>query len=197
MKSTRSLDALVLPVRLDALELHRLARDADLALQQLDTYRDPWDQARFYRQSRTRAEIVAKQAQLEARGFPYLSTIIDQVGPQQGTLEAHVTYAGPGESWHQFGEALDACPYMGDPGNSPLAWAIGPKHADYEKAQRRWQLYRAICQRFDLREIGAWDGPHAQRRAGHPLDVLTADEVNAWAVAHGWPSPTTPSIRSP
>ncbi|MCK5453657.1 MAG: M15 family metallopeptidase [Calditrichia bacterium] len=77
------------------------------------TYRSPQEQARLYRQSRTGAQIRKKVDSLRNRGFAELAEILVQIGPQEGKLGAHVTFAGPGESWHNFRRAFDAVPLVG------------------------------------------------------------------------------------
>lgn len=66
--------------------------------------RTPLEQARLWRQSRSREQIDAKVAQLHAAGADYLADCIVRVGPQNGDP---VTNAVPGLSWHQWGEAAD------------------------------------------------------------------------------------------
>ena len=66
--------------------------------------RDPFTQAKYWRQSRSREEITKKIAELQTKGCAFLAHCLDSVGPQHGDP---VTNAIPGLSWHQWGEALD------------------------------------------------------------------------------------------
>src|SRR5688500_11665145 len=66
--------------------------------------RTPFEQAKLWRQSRTREEIMNRMATLRAAGAEFLAHCIESVGPQNGL---HVTNAPPGLSWHQWGEAVD------------------------------------------------------------------------------------------
>lgn len=66
--------------------------------------RDPFEQGRLWRQSRSIEEIKKMIDTLEKQGAPFLAECIRSAGPQHGT---HVTDALPGFSWHQWGEALD------------------------------------------------------------------------------------------
>lgn len=68
------------------------------------TLRDPWTQARLYRQSRTKATIDRKISELVERGAAYAVRVLESVGPCHGP---RVTGAAPGESWHQYGYAAD------------------------------------------------------------------------------------------
>ncbi|WP_024279069.1 glycoside hydrolase family 75 protein [Xanthobacter sp. 126] len=69
-----------------------------------ETLRTPWQQAIYWRQSRSIVEIRAAVAQLRAEGAPFLAEVIEAVGPRNGD---EVTRALPGNSWHQWGEAID------------------------------------------------------------------------------------------
>ena len=68
------------------------------------TLRAPAEQAVFWRQSRSIVEINQAIAMLRDQGAAYLAGVLDGVGPHNGP---HVTNALPGNSWHQWGEALD------------------------------------------------------------------------------------------
>ena len=66
--------------------------------------RDPFAQARLWRQSRTAGEIATECTRLRAAGAPRIAACIESVGPQHGKW---ATNAVPGLSWHQHGEAMD------------------------------------------------------------------------------------------
>ena len=66
--------------------------------------RDPFEQGRLWRQSKSIEEIRAKIEFLNKQQAPFLAFCIESVGPQNGKP---VTNAVPGLSWHQWGEALD------------------------------------------------------------------------------------------
>ncbi|GAB5387105.1 MAG: hypothetical protein Alpg2KO_00730 [Alphaproteobacteria bacterium] len=68
------------------------------------TVRTPQEQARLWRQSRSREQIQKAIESLKLKGAPYLAEVLDSVGPQFGR---HVTGALPGLSWHQHGLAVD------------------------------------------------------------------------------------------
>lgn len=68
------------------------------------TQRSPWDQARLWRQSRGTKEIHAAVKVLEREGASFLGQVLLEVGPQNGRW---ATNALPGQSWHQWGEAVD------------------------------------------------------------------------------------------
>lgn len=64
---------------------------------------DPWTQARWWRQSRCIEEIDQALAKLEREKAPLLANILREVGPQHGRW---ATNNLPGQSWHQYGEAV-------------------------------------------------------------------------------------------
>lgn len=134
------------------------------------TYRSPEEQARLYRQSRTTSEIYTKINRLKSRGFPFLAQILIDVGPQGGELGKHVTWAGPGESWHQYGEALDGVAVV----KGKCAWSV-------KKWKREWDLYGHVAAELGLNWGGNWkneDYPHCQMRFGrNPTKVWGPDEI--------------------
>ena len=68
------------------------------------TVRDPLDQAKLWRQSRTTTTIATQIKKLRDEKAYYLADCLTNVGPQDGR---HVTNAIPGLSWHQWGLAVD------------------------------------------------------------------------------------------
>lgn len=67
------------------------------------TLRNPWVQARFWRQSRSTEQIQAALQKLELAGASFLARILQEVGPQNGRW---VTNALPGLSWHNWKPAV-------------------------------------------------------------------------------------------
>jgi hypothetical protein len=134
--------------------------------------RTPFEQARLWRQSRTREEIGQKIAWLTARGAPFLAHCLESVGPQNG---AHVTNAIPGFSWHQWGEAADCL------------WVVEGKAewSTVKKAGGR-NGYRVLAEQataLGLDAGGFWkslkDWPHVQlRRAASPTAVYPVAEID-------------------
>ena len=68
------------------------------------TRRTPWEQARLWRQSRTTWEINTAAEKIKVNGAPFLAKVLLEVGPQYGQW---ATNALPGQSWHQWGLAVD------------------------------------------------------------------------------------------
>lgn len=132
------------------------------------TLRSLEEQARLYRQSRSRSEINAKMDKLSSRGFDYLARIIESVGPCYGR---HVTNAAPGESWHNYGEAWDAVPLI----DGKPAW-------NYLQAKAHWDAYGEAVRQAGMNWAGDWTGfreyPHAQLKpGGNPLKTMGPEEI--------------------
>jgi D-alanyl-D-alanine carboxypeptidase. len=125
--------------------------------------RDPFEQGRLWRQSRSIEEIRAKLAQLRAAGAPFLAECIDSVGPQSG---GRVTNAIPGLSWHQWGQALD-CFWLVD---GKAEWST----RKVINGHNGYQVLADEAERLGLTAGGHWsslkDWPHVQLdRASSPL----------------------------
>lgn len=79
-----------------------------------------------------------------------LAEIVDLAGPQSGP---HVTNAGPGQSLHNYGYAVDAAPVVG----GKIQW-----NSDHPA----WQVYGQCARDVGLIWAGDWDTfkefPHVQ-----------------------------------
>lgn len=143
----------------------------DTGLLLYQTYRSLAHQSRLYRQSRTTAQIEGKVESLTDRGFGLLADTLEEVGPQWGKLGAHVTWAGPGESWHNYRRAVDCVPL--DEDGQPL----------WEQDHILWPVYGDLCAEVGLHWGGSWerfsDLPHAQlHEPANPLKVHTPDHIH-------------------
>ena len=135
--------------------------------------RDPWKQARYWRQSRSKEEIDNAIAMLKNSGADYLAKILKDVGPQHGDP---VTNALPGASWHQWGVALDCF------------WLVGGV-AEWSTTRivngiNGYKLYADIAEDLELTAGGHWssfkDWPHVQKKgASSPLQEHSWSEINA------------------
>jgi len=171
---SRSLSLLTTEVRTKAecVRNHCSMNGVDLLI--YCTLRPLEEQARLYRKSRTREQILAKQNRMRERGYGFLANIITHVGPQSGTLGEHVTFAGPGESWHGYAEAFDGVPLIG--GKPCWSAKVFP---------REWKIYGEAVNQAGLNWAGDWvkfkEYPHAQLRMGsNPLRVY--DPVGVMAI---------------
>ena len=124
------------------------------------TLRTVWQQARLWRQSRTRAEIQRRVIELHEAGAGYLADVIEGVGPQNGP---QVTRAIPGLSWHQHGLAADAVLIV----DGAAVWDAG--HAGY-------RTYASTAARLGLTPgRGFGDAPHVQARRYEPTALPLAE----------------------
>jgi peptidoglycan L-alanyl-D-glutamate endopeptidase CwlK len=135
--------------------------------------RDPFDQARLWRQSRSIEEITEKIKELELAGAAFLAECLRSVGPQHGK---HVTDTPPGFSWHQWGEALD-CFWLVD---GKAEWSttklVGGVNA--------YRIYADEAEPIGLTAGGHWkrfkDWPHVQLRAADNAgSVMSVQDINA------------------
>ena len=128
------------------------------------TIRDPFEQARLWRQSRSAAQIGVLLARLRAQGAPRIAACIESVGPQSGKP---VTNAAPGFSWHQYGEAVDCF----------LVRADGS--ADWDASAQGYVEYARVATKAGLRAGRDFnDPPHIQFRHHEPHQTLTPSEID-------------------
>lgn len=134
--------------------------------------RDPFTQAKLWRQSRSIEEIRAKILDFRAKNAFFLADCLESVGPQQGE---RVTNAPPGLSWHQWGEAVDCF------------WLVDDKA---EWSDRRlvngmngYRVYAEKALRIGVEAGGLWsrlkDWPHVQLgAASSPLKIISLKEID-------------------
>lgn len=136
--------------------------------------RTPMEQARLWRQSRSREEIDAKIVEFRANNAPYLAKVLQDAGPQHGDP---VTNAAPGLSWHQWGEAVDCFWVL----NGQAEWST----KRLVNGQNGYAVYAACARALNLTAGGFFsslkDWPHVQLRpAGSPLGAkMSLAEVDA------------------
>ena len=141
--------------------------DAGIELLIYCTLRDTHEQARLYRQSRTKEQVQAKIDQFKARGFPALGQILREVGPQKAGPK--VTGAGPGESFHQYSRAYDCVPLV----NGKPVWSSAGENG------KLWAKVGELGKKCGLEWAGDWTSfrefPHFQLTAGDTiLDLMQA-----------------------
>lgn len=167
------LEKLHLEFKEKVLKLIIKCHDRGIEMRPNNGLRDPFEQGRLWRQSRTAEEIQEKIRDLEAQGAPFLAECIRRVGPQHGN---HVTDTPPGISWHQWGEALD-CFWVVD---GKAEWS--PKKLI--NGVNGYQFYAEEAEIMGLNSGGHWktfkDWPHLQlRKASNAAKVMTLPEIDA------------------
>lgn len=171
--ASRDLNDLIPELRPGVQELLNHCRTRGVEMRPSATLRDPFEQARLWRQSRAREEIEREMARLRAAGAPFLANCLERVGPQSGPP---VTGAIPGLSWHQWGEALD-CFWVVD---GAAEWSV----TRLVNGVNGYRVYADEARRLGLTAGGFWTGlkdwPHVQLKpANSPLSVISLTVINA------------------
>lgn len=129
------------------------------------TERDVWIQARLWRQSRTTQQIHEAARKLARAGAPFLREVLLSVGPQEGRW---ATNALPGQSWHQWGEAVDC--FVQEAGSA--IWRRShPGYLHYAEKARDLGLEAGYFWRNQ-------DAVHVQFSAGKVLDRFSWEEID-------------------
>lgn len=125
--------------------------------------RTPTEQARLWRQSRSRDEVLAAVMRLRSGGAPFLADVLDKAGPCSGPP---VTKSLPGFSWHQWGEAADCFWLIDGAAEWSVTRVVGGDNGYHALAR--------LAAEAGLTAGGNWprfkDWPHVQLRpASSPL----------------------------
>lgn len=153
---SRDLAALTPLAQCKAKKFLQLAKDVRLQVLIYCTYRSPREQACLYRQGRSIYQIKSKANELETVwDRPDLAECLMAVGPQMGKKIR--TYAGPGQSIHNYRQAFDGVPMEeGRP-----VWGTEDEHE-----QEVWGLYGECVRAAGFEWGGHWetlkDYAHAQ-----------------------------------
>jgi hypothetical protein len=168
-----NLDLLVAEFKAKVQQLIARCEGRGVTMRPYDGLRDPFSQARLWRQSRSIEEIKAKIAALESESAPFLADCLRRVGPQNGDP---VTNTAPGISWHQWGEALD-CFWLVD---GAAEWSLR-RMVD---GQNGYHVYADEAEKLGLTPGGHWprfkDWPHVQLRdADNAESVMSFAQIDA------------------
>ncbi len=128
------------------------------------TLRTPHKQAKIWRSTRSTEEVLDSCNLLERSGAVFLADVLWRVGPQfsPAGIRGHLTRALPGQSWHQWGEAIDC--YWYDPVERVAKWdAGGVGYRVYAEAATQAGLTAGLY-------WGARDAVHIQRSRRKVLD---------------------------
>lgn len=166
------LDLLVPELKTKTLELLERCRQRGYVMRANYGLRHPLEQAKLWRQSRSREEILAKIAEFRAAGADFLAFCLESVGPQHGDP---VTNVPPGYSWHQWGEAVDAFWLL----DSKAEWSTTKK----VNGENAYHVFADEAEALGLTAGGHWkkfkDWPHVQLRAtSNPGALFTAVEID-------------------
>jgi peptidoglycan LD-endopeptidase CwlK len=145
--------------------------------------RDPWEQARLWRQSRSGTVVRAAIKDLKDQGADFLAKVLEDVGPQDPGPKR--TGALPGFSWHQWGEACDCYRRI----NGGADWDT-----------KNYEFYAKTAEDNGLTAGGYWnslkDWPHVQLRAtDSPLSHYSIKKINEVMIERfGVSTETSPNV---
>lgn len=146
--------------------------------------RSPLEQAKLWRQGRTIREINEATKMLDNEKAYYLSDQLKIVGPQHGR---QVTNALPGNSWHQYGQALDCFWTV----NGKAEWSLEPtievkgtdkNGIEYNGQFNGYGLYATIARGYGLTPGYFWkmrDAVHIQSSSiSAPRSMYSWEEID-------------------
>jgi hypothetical protein len=167
-----ALENLVDGFRQKVVELIENCKNRGIIMRPYFTLRDPFTQAKLWRQSRTSQKIKEKIDELKNQNAPFLAHCLESVGKQHGP---HVTNAIPGLSWHQWGEAVD-CEWVV---NGETVWST----EETVDGLNGYMVYAAEAKKLELEAGFFWttfqDSGHVQfRKAANPLGDLTIVQID-------------------
>lgn len=136
-------------------------------LQPYSGVRSPNEQAKLWRQSRPTWQVEDAIRKLKDYGAPYIAKCLAGVGPIPRGPWA--TNALPGESWHQWGEALD-CNIL-DADERVIKDGSHKKYLEYGKIAKALGLEAGVFWKHP-------DAGHVQLRAGSVISTCTWPEID-------------------
>lgn len=167
-----SLDTLVPEFATLVSQLIEICANQGVEMRPYAALRDPFEQAKLWRQSRSREEIEAQIAKFENGGAAFLAHCLRSAGPQHGD---RVTNTPPGYSWHQWGEAVDCF------------WAVNGK-AEWSTTKlvngvNGYKAYAQHAAAVGITPGGHWksfkDWPHVQQREESNVSrVMSMRDIN-------------------
>ena len=163
--ASRNLDDLQPNIKEKALLLIGRCSREDLDILIYCTFRPLDEQARLFRQGRTLTQIEAKAEELKNKwGRSDLANLLISVGPQNGR---RVTFAGPGQSMHNYGLAFDGVPLRG---GKPVWQTNKPED------MALWEQYGHLGVEIGLEWAGSWSNfreyPHMQEEGSKWRELI-------------------------
>lgn len=154
---SRNIDDLRRSFRVVARELIKATGEAGFQVVPYFTLRTPSEQAKLWRMTRGKSEIGNKIDELYDAGALYIANCLDGVGKQfpGPGITGHVTHAVPGESWHNWGEAMDVYLKI----NGRVEW---------DGSHEGYAAYGTAAETLGLTWGGMWDVPNDPGHVQHP-----------------------------
>jgi len=166
---SRDLQFLTEDFQIDVDELLSICDELGVVMRPFFTLRTPWAQARLWRQSRTYLNILRTEEYLRDQNADYLADILIKVGAQNGP---HVTNSIPGNSWHQYGAAVD-CFWVVDENSN---WS----YTELVNGVNGYHVYSKTAIELGLRSGSSWgDWPHIQKpKESAPNKTMSWEDIN-------------------
>lgn len=161
--NSRLLEDLIPEFRTKVQRLLDICSDAGYKFIPYSTLRGPGYQAGLYRQGRTQAQINATVASLRRQNAPFIADLL--LAFPAAPKEKLVTKALPGQSWHQYGEAVDC--YFEDPKTKKANWNNTKAYKFYSDTARSLGLMPGA----DFKTFPEYN--HVQFRKENPPGVLS------------------------
>lgn len=166
LTDSRSLEHLHPDFREKVLLLILKCEEKGVKIRPYCTFRGPISQAKLWRQSRSKIEIINVIEKLKREEAKTVSRILEEVGPQSGRW---ATNALPGQSWHNYGLAVDC--YVEN--------EIG--HAVWSSKNPGYLIYADTAKELELTPGYYWkfqDSVHVQMFPETVRSYLSWKEVN-------------------
>jgi len=163
---SRDIELLKPLFKMKVVELLERTKKRGFILRPFYTLRNAEEQAKLWRQSRTSEEIHRMVNKLRQEQAPYLADTLENVGPQFGRW---ATNALPGQSWHNWGEAVDCYVLLE---NGKAVWAAA--HPGYK-------VYAEEAKELGMTAGFFWgrkDAVHVQSRGDAVRSIRTWPEIN-------------------
>ena len=127
------------------------------------TTRSCVEQAKLWRQSRSTETINDAIDMLIRKDAPWLSVKLEGVGPQYGP---RITNALPGQSWHNYGMAMDC-------------FVLDAEVAIWEEEHPGYKKYASEALHLQLTPgISFYDPVHVQLLSYEPSDVMDWEQID-------------------
>jgi hypothetical protein len=151
------------------MHLLEVCREQEVLIKPYQGFRSAEQQARLWAQSRSRSEVSSAAARLRGEGAAKLAVMLERA---TGAAGPRVTNALPGQSWHQFGRALDC--YIESPATSRALWRERRADGDeFGAAAKLYDRFGRLSESLGLTWGGRWalgDYGHVQLdRENSPL----------------------------
>jgi len=139
------------------------------------TERDVHTQAKLWRQSRSGSEVRKAIQKLKSEKAYYLAEVLEKVGPQYGRW---ATNALPGQSWHQWGLAIDSYWLV----KGRVVWSTSQLEEVYGHLVNGYKVYAKEAELLNLVNLGQsygdWVHVGAEGTETNPVKLFGWEHVD-------------------